>query len=98
MNYGSSADYLLDYGSHYYLGAYSANNFTAARGIKPEDAWNIDTKLDDGKPATGTVIARYWNDSCSRADDGTHANNDYVASYKLTETGIVCTLVFRKIF
>ena len=24
--------------------------------LKPEEAWNIDTKLDDGKPAYGAVM------------------------------------------
>ncbi len=27
-------------------------------GFKPEEAWNIDTKLDDGKPGTGILMTR----------------------------------------
>jgi hypothetical protein len=52
--------------------------------LKPEEASNIDTKLDEGEPAFGRVIAVYWNNAGAAADDGTQANNDLVASYKLT--------------
>lgn len=66
--------------------------------LTPEDAWNIDTKMDDGKPARGKVIARFWNNLCAAADDGTHANNDLAASYKLTDTATQCALYFIKAF
>ncbi|WP_371356729.1 hypothetical protein, partial [Salmonella sp. M132] len=36
--------------------------------LKPEEAWNIDTKLDDGKPATGFVRSY-------EAEGGTSASN-----------------------
>jgi prepilin-type N-terminal cleavage/methylation domain-containing protein len=64
----------------------------------PEEAWNIDKKIDDGKPARGKVIAKYWNNACAAADDGTHANNDLNASYKLSATTIECSLIFNNAF
>ncbi len=66
--------------------------------LTPEEARNIDTKIDDGKPAYGKLIARFWNDACAAADDGTHANNDLEASYKLSDDSIQCALYFRQLF
>lgn len=68
----------------------TASGYTSAQAIKAEEAWNIDTKLDDGKPATGKV--RSWNHSfhpnCT--------NTDTVASavYTLTDSSIACALIF----
>ncbi len=98
-NYGGgSVAYAMDYGNVIAYGAYLADNWPAVAVLRPEEAWNIDTKLDDGKPAAGKVIARFWNNACAAADDGTHANNDLVASYKLTDSSIQCALYFRQAF
>jgi prepilin-type N-terminal cleavage/methylation domain-containing protein len=89
---------LIDYGNYLMIGSASSNDRPFNRLMRPEEAWNIDTKLDDGRPAYGTVIARYWNDECSAADDGTSAANDLNASYRLTDSGIRCALNFVRIF
>lgn len=86
-----------DYGNHFLLGAKSTNKDTDSPLFTPEDAWNIDTKIDDGKPALGNVIAMYWNDACAAADDGTHANNDFIASYKLSDSSVQCALIFMDV-
>ncbi len=97
-NFAGSADlYALDYGNMLIFGAEGTSD-TSAPVLKPEEAWNIDTKIDDGKPARGRVIARYWNNLCAAADDGTHANNDLNASYKLSDSSVQCTLYFVKVF
>ena len=89
---GDANVYALDYGN--YL------SITTATGpiLRPEEAWNIDTKFDDGKPAYGKVIAVYWNNLCAAADDGTSANNDLNASYRLTDATVQCALNFRQSF
>ncbi len=51
-----------------------------------EDAWNIDTKLDDAKPAFGKVWAR--SNSCATS------TNTTAADYALTTSGNVCGLLF----
>lgn len=94
FNYpGDAFAYALDYGNHLMLNTSGAGN-----PLRPEEAWNLDTKIDDGKPAMGSVIARFWNNDCAAADDGSHANNDYQASYRLTDSTLRCMLYFRKIF
>lgn len=89
---GDANTYALDYGN------YLAFTGAAVPILRPEEAWNIDTKMDDGKPARGKVIAGYWNNLCAAADDGTHANNDLNASYKLSDSSAQCFLHFIKAF
>lgn len=97
-NFAGNTDlYALDYGNLFNVGIYSAGGAVGAF-IRPEEAWNIDTKLDDGRPAYGKVVARYWNNLCAAADDGSHANNDFVASYKLADASLQCALYFVKAF
>jgi prepilin-type N-terminal cleavage/methylation domain-containing protein len=56
---GYATAYLFegDYGNAFGYG-YCNGYDCVSPGIKPEDAWNIDTKLDDGKPGTGKIITR----------------------------------------
>lgn len=96
--YGDAYLYSLEYGNILNFGMIQGYSHFLNPVLKPEEAWNIDTKLDDGKPGQGKVIAVRWDNSCSAADDGTHANNDYAASYRLSDTTIRCALIFRKIF
>jgi type II secretory pathway pseudopilin PulG len=95
---GNSGYYAMDYGNLLRFGASSAGTIPSSPTLKPEEAWNIDTKLDDGKPASGKVIAIYWNNLCAVADDGTSALDDLVASYKLSDTSTQCALNFRQAF
>ena len=97
FNYpGDSAAYAMDYGNQLVFGASSL--LPLGPVLRPEEAWNIDTKLDDGRPAQGKVIGRYWNNACAAADDGSSANNDLNASYRLSDNSIQCALHFRQVF
>jgi hypothetical protein len=60
----------------------------------PEEAWNIDTKVDDGMPGTGKLIARFWNNLCATST----TNTDYAGTYKLTETRPRCAFYIRNYF
>lgn len=81
MNYGNR----LDFG-----GASSFHSGTPA--LRPEEAWNIDTKMDDGRPGQGRLMAVYWDD-CSTA-----ANfNDLNGEYALSVSGVVCSLRFKNV-
>lgn len=65
--------------------------------LTPEEAWNIDKKIDDAHPAQGKIISASWDDWCSAARDGaSHATNNYDAIYRLTSTEVECTLLFRE--
>lgn len=45
-------------GTHYYFGIPGSNLvITEDGGLSGEELWNIDTKMDDGKPAYGKVMA-----------------------------------------
>lgn len=99
---GNLADgntYSLDYGNAFVFGAQQPTTYTTGQLLGTEEAWNIDTKLDDGKPATGKVIAIYWNNACSTPDDGaTFTNTNYVASYRFNTSVKYCALYFRQAF
>jgi prepilin-type N-terminal cleavage/methylation domain-containing protein len=61
--------------------------------LKPEEAWNLDTKMDDGQPAQGSFIARPW-DACTNAA----SRNDLTSAYKLSDTTASCKTILRNLF
>jgi prepilin-type N-terminal cleavage/methylation domain-containing protein len=69
---------------------------TVTRTLTPEELWNIDTKLDDGKPATGSlVVASLMSlSSCTTTASNTNLN----AEYLLTGTDRLCSSTFRNAF
>ena len=90
--------YDLDYGHMFEVGGKIPGYEMGDPLFTPEEAWNIDRKFDDGQPAKGLVIARYWNDLCAEAIDGGSATNDFEAQYRLSDTTVRCALTFRKLF
>ncbi len=95
---GTVVFYEYDYENALIFGEDSTNGDTTSAALTPEEAWNIDTKMDDGQPAYGRVLAVNWDDECSAADDGGSADDDYEASYVLTDTSAQCALIFKKAF
>lgn len=93
-NAGSAVRYnmvynnMLDFG-----GDPGSNNRPVAGVLKPEEAWNVDTKLDDGKPAYGNVIAVGFATCTTSAN-----NTDFAGIYALTTTSNACALLFRNAF
>lgn len=83
-----TSTFALNYGSTLEHGTSSGAGL-----LKPEETWNIDTKIDDGQPARGQFIARGW-DSCTNATSRT----DLAASYKLTDSTIACRIILRNLF
>ena len=61
--------------------------------LTPEEAWNIDTKMDDGKPGTGKLIAMQWT-PCTLAT----AFTDITADFDFTVKTPAYSLAFRKVF
>lgn len=90
-NYGNS----IAYGS--------CNTFDCIGGYKPEDVWNIDTKLDDGKPGTGKIATRVscvgggCMPNCNSATSNAAGQAD-AAIYLLEQTGKNCNLYLRGVF
>ena len=82
-----------DYGNDFLLGAIATNSDPYLPLIKAEEAYNIDMKIDDGKPALGKVVA-IVNANCT----DTTNNATLTASYRLSATAIGCALDFRRLF
>lgn len=95
---GDGVAYAMDYGTALIFGSYTSGGLPYFPVLKPEEAWNIDSKMDDGRPARGKVIGRYWDNACAAADDGSSTNNDLNASYRLSDSSIQCALHFRQVF
>lgn len=85
------------------FGGYGPNTWVAQPALTPEEAWSIDSKIDDGKPAEGGVISmgcRAYTPNCMVDAAGAVATNDCVsfqavARYQLTYTGKACALLFK---
>lgn len=78
-----------DFGNTLFLGVPgSPSTWNYAPALKPEEAWNIDTKMDDGKPGAGKVTS-YVSANCS-----TSSPTDYSADYALTVNSQQCILIF----
>lgn len=59
--------------------------------LRPEEMWNLDVKLDDGKPGAGKIVT-YKNTSvdmrgCATTDDSA------TAEYAVSDSGIKCYLL-----
>ena len=93
---GGPNDYKLDYGNFLAIGTQTASSMPTAAAFRPEEAWNIDTKMDDGRPGLGKVIVTNWNDACAT---GGATNADLATSvYKLSENSVQCAIYFLKVF
>ncbi len=72
------------------FGAYGAGGSPGNPVIRAEDAWNLDTKMDDGRPAYGSVRVRFWGAACTDAANSAALNSNYL----LTNTTNGCVLLF----
>lgn len=66
----------------------STASITDAPALKPEEAWNLDTKLDDGKPGIGTM--RTYKMGSSFAPDCTDGTDPNTSNYRLSFTSVAC--------
>jgi prepilin-type N-terminal cleavage/methylation domain-containing protein len=62
--------------------------------MTPEEAYRIDVKMDDGRPATGIVHGKFWNDQCSTAITGTSDSLNHDARYRIEDDSLRCSLQF----
>lgn len=63
------------YGNALYFGGSDSGGllfptFSASGPLKADEAWNIDTKMDDGKPGSGSVVLQESNTSCYLLSNG----------------------------
>ena len=98
---GDTQTYAANYGILFILGVMNVGTITNVAVLKPEESWNIDTKLDDGKPGTGKILARENGSFAGVAATKctTSANNtDYTGAYNLSNSGVICPLIFPQPF
>jgi len=81
------------YNNYYSYGADTASNRTYDKVLTAEEAWNIDKKIDDGKPTEGQLWAINWSTCTDAADE-----NDLTSDYDLDDSSITCGLAFRNQF
>lgn len=93
------------YGHAFFIaGGHGGPNWPDYAIMTPEDAWNVDTKVDDGKPGRGQVVSirrsadSYFN--CTTLTDGSNAGPaDLDADYRVAATsGAGCALFYRNAF
>lgn len=87
-----------DYGHAFLFGGFLADNNPVTAVFKPEEAWNIDTKMDDGRPATGKVVIEAIGGFYGCTDAAVGASATLTANYLLTNTTLKCALEFRQAF
>lgn len=56
-----------NYGNYYQLG--TSTGGWPNGGFLPEEIWNLDMKMDDGKPGTGKVITMWWGCTSATSKD-----------------------------
>lgn len=94
VNYnGSSSMFQNDFGNSLSISGENSASWPTMGIMKPEEAWNIDTKMDDGLAARGKVWAIRWDD-CTPAASAT----DFTQTYDLTNTANDCGLIFGRQF
>ena len=97
---GDGNTYAMNAGHMFHYGAAVANQQTYGRIMSPEEAWNVDTKVDDGRPAHGQVFAMYRGNLASENACTINAASatDFDSDYHLTNTGTACALYFIRAF
>ena len=99
-DYAGDAEWFAgQYGNNLSIGAPQSNFWTHDPLMRAEEAWNIDTKMDDGRAGTGSVWALHWDTCTDAATNGSTTITDKTnASYILTDESIQCALVFTNTF
>ncbi len=92
---GSGSYFDGSYKNALFFGGQTATTTTVGATLKAEEAWNIDTKLDDGMPGYGKVMA-YRYATCTTAGSGN--SSSLSATYLLSSTSTVCTLIMPRFF
>jgi prepilin-type N-terminal cleavage/methylation domain-containing protein len=87
------------YENYFQFGLPAVSNGLPWTGFaSPEEAWNIDTKMDDGKPGQGKLFARdpggMTGTNCTTATGGAQTNADYY----LVNMSKNCSFMFRQAF
>lgn len=111
-DYGSAAQqaspmpwFKITYGNYLAIGIpdTNGNGFPTGAIVSPDELYSIDQKMDDGKPATGNVVALFWSGPGVTAPASTNCTNatsetDFAADYNLSNTTVSCVPQFNNAF
>lgn len=80
-----------EYGYTLTVGGETSNTFTYERAFTVLDVYNLDLKMDDGKPGLGNVQVMHWPECSTATGSGQYAT----AEYALNNTGSSqCAIMF----
>lgn len=106
-NYGDIYYFSVDYGNYLFTSLPGSLDQGGAGTFSGMDAYSIDAKLDDGKPATGRIIGGGIPSdySCAYCGNASKTNicttstnsTDFSGSYRTSNTDKVCYLNFTKL-
>lgn len=65
--------------------------------LKPEEAWNIDTKMDDGRPGLGAVNAGRTGQCDTSPINSSSDALRQTANYRLDNNNMVCVVFFMDV-
>lgn len=76
------------------------NILLAESNLLPEEVWNIDNKIDDGKPAQGKMVVYAPTGTLSVCTNAAAAplGGNLTADYLLTGTSKQCGFIFKRVF
>ena len=97
-NSGWGNYYNTFHGNHFTLAADSGSSgpsylYDPANSFTQPDAFAIDSKVDDGKPATGAVMTN-WAHNCTDSA----SSSDFTGDYRVNLDTKACFMVFPRIF
>lgn len=75
------------FGNHFVFGMEGSDGWPSAASFTPQESYQLDKKIDDGKPAKGRLRAFKWA-NCTEATARTELDTDY----DLSNTEKVCAL------
>lgn len=98
---GNSSLYNVQYGNVLAFGVRVSDTVLMRGGIMtPKEMRDIDSKIDDGQPAKGNIIALNWGNAVSdnRCTVNSANMNDFDADYNMTYSGLICAFIARNQF
>ena len=98
---GDTTMYAYEYGNYLAFGSTVGGTINWNPILKPEEAWNIDTKVDDGKPGSGRIMIREnatWSGAAASKCSTSTSSTDYAGLYNLSGTTPSCALLYPKAF
>lgn len=80
-----------NYGNMLFNGAQQAGADTANPNLRPDEMWNLDTKMDDGRPGLGSMRAAESSATCHTS------TNPAVSQYNVSVNSIACNAYFLNV-